>query len=70
MKKRTFLICLITGAFFGQILGDIVCSLLWPTESHHVCQCEHCKLIRQLEAIEVVDSVIQDRIVINISKED
>ena len=74
MEKKEKFISLIVftlafaiGSFIGHGIG-------WAIFDHkstsHVCQCETCKVIRQLEAVEIVDSIIHDRIVINIGKED
>jgi len=55
------------GSFIGHGIGWAVFD---RHETSHVCQCETCKTIRQLEAVEVVDSIIHDRIVININGEE
>jgi len=72
-NKKKFIFSLVlaalVGSFIGQTLSYAVFNSSMPQQAH-VCQCERCKLIRQLEAVEVLDSVIQDRIVININKEE
>lgn len=51
------------GSFIGKGIGFAVFK-----STSHVCQCKTCKAIRQLEALEIVDSIINDKIVINIEK--
>ena len=73
MKEKIIIMLFIMIAFaIGTIIGQIICFFIFPHEplTNHVCTCEYCKVTRQLEAIEVVDSVIHDRIVINIEKEE
>lgn len=73
MKKKIIIMLFVMIAFaIGTIIGQTICFFIFPREplTNHVCTCEYCKLTRQLEAIEVVDSVIHDRIVINIERED
>lgn len=72
MKKK--LIVLLKFAFacaIGTVIGQSLCYFIIPTSKveTHVCTCEYCKTKRQLEAIEVVDSIIHDRIVINIEND-
>lgn len=65
---------IITGFIFlmafaiGSIICNVISFFIWPPK-HHLCECEYCKTVRQLEAVEIVDSIIHDRIVINIEKE-
>lgn len=74
MKKEEKFISLIVytlafviGSFIGHGIGW---AIFGRKSTSHVCQCETCKVIRQLEAVEIVDSIIHDRIVINIEKEE
>jgi len=59
------------GAFVGTIIGHIFIALICyvPPSKRHLCTCEYCKTVRQREAVEVLDSIIKERIVINISEE-
>ena len=58
-----------TAAMAGTVVSGVINHALWDSQKH-VCQCELCKTVRQREALEVVDSVIYERIVINVKKED
>lgn len=53
----------------GTTLGNVISHFIWP-HPRHLCECEYCKTVRQQEALEVVDSIIHERIVININKEE
>jgi hypothetical protein len=53
----------------GTIIGNMISYFIWP-QSRHLCECEYCKTVRQREAVEIVDSIIHERIVINVNKED
>ena len=55
--------------FIGSLIGATIGHAIWR-ENRHLCQCEYCKIVRQREALEMVDSVIHDRIVINIEKKE
>jgi len=67
-KEKTILLLFFAiGSFIGHGMGWAIFD---RKSTSHVCQCETCKVIRQLEAVEIVDSIIHDRIVINIGKED
>lgn len=59
------------GALIGTIIGHIFIALICyvPPSKRHLCTCEYCKTVRQREAVEVLDSIIKERIVINISEE-
>ena len=73
MKKNLKTIVLLFVTFLvASLIGQTVANVVFPrkTQTNHICTCERCKLTRQLETIEVVDSVIHERIVININKED
>ena len=59
----TFAVGLSIGHGIGWAIFD-------RKKTSHICQCETCKTIRQLESIELVDSIIHERIVINIEKAD
>jgi hypothetical protein len=65
---------IITGFIFlmafaiGSTFGNVISYFIWPSK-HHLCECEYCKTVRQREAVEVMDSIIHERIVININKE-
>lgn len=71
-KEKTVALIVNTLAFtVGSFIGHgIGWSIFDRKSTSHVCQCETCKVIRQLEAVEIVDSIFHDRIVINIEKED
>lgn len=70
IKKIILMSFMLSFAFlFGHILSETLCYFIFPRKNH-VCTCEYCKLTRQIEAIEVVDSVISDRIIIHAIKED
>lgn len=66
---------IITGFIFfmafvvGTTIGNVISHFICP-ETRHLCECEYCKTVRQREALEIVDSIIHERIVININKED
>lgn len=56
--------------FVSVILGIFVGEMLWSAFStqpydvrSHMCPCDACKVRRQLESIELIDSIIKDRIV-------
>lgn len=52
----------------GSTIGNVISHFIWP-QKRHLCQCEYCKTMRQREAVEVIDSIIHERIVINVNKE-
>ena len=52
----------------GSTIGNVISYFIWP-QKRHLCQCEYCKIVRQREAVEVIDSIIHERIVINVNKE-
>ena len=58
MKK--ILIVIVFSYIFGFLIGNFTGHYLWPQKSYHVCQCERCKIIRQLETIELLDSIISE----------
>lgn len=71
-KEKTAALIVLTLAFaVGSFIGHgIGWAMFDRKKTSHICQCETCKTIRQLESIELVDSIIHERIVINIEKED
>ncbi len=72
-NKKKSILSLVFAAIVGSFIGEALIYALFNSsmpQQAHVCQCERCKLIRQLETVEVLDSVIRDRIVININKEE
>ena len=70
-KEKTVELIVLTLAFVGgSFIGHGIGWIMFDRkETSHICQCETCKTIRQLESIELVDSIIHERIVINIEKE-
>lgn len=58
-----------TAAMVGTIISGVLNYVLWGSQKH-LCECEYCKTVRQQEALEVVDSIIHERIMININKEE
>lgn len=67
---ETFADMVIFG-FLGIIIGSIALvvgyetsRLLFCGDSEHMCTCDLCKTRRQLESCEVIDSIINERIVI------
>lgn len=61
--------------FIGSVMGTLMAHILiaifsfTPPSKRHLCTCEYCKTVRQREAVEVIDSIIKERIVININGE-
>ena len=68
MKKK---LDIFIGAIMGTLLAHILIAIVsyTPPSKRHLCTCEYCKTVRQREAVEVLDSIIKERIVINISEE-
>lgn len=54
------------GAFVGTMIAQIILAAFGYTLSskRHLCTCDYCKTVRQLETVEVFDSVIKERIFI------
>lgn len=70
MKNKIIMGFIFLMAFaIGSTIGNVISHFIWPYP-HHLCECEYCKTVRQREAVEVVDSIIHDRIVINVTKEE
>lgn len=74
MKKETKDMLVTVAIFFtaamaGTVISGVINHILWGSQKH-VCQCEYCKTVRQRETVEILDSIIHDRIVINVNKED
>lgn len=72
MKEKIIIMLILMVAFtVGSIIGQTLGYFIFPREplTNHVCTCEYCKVTRQLEAIEIVDSLIHDRIVVNIEND-
>ncbi len=70
MKRNLIIGFVFLVAFaIGSTIGNIISHFIWPYP-HHLCECEYCKTVRQREAIEVIDSIIHERIVINIDNEE
>ena len=68
MKKKIDYLILFFAMLVGSFVGQLTYHLMFP-QKKHLCTCELCKSIRQLEAAEMVDSIIKERIVINVNKE-
>ena len=70
MKDKIIIgIIFIISVAIGSTIGNVISYFIWPPK-RHLCQCEYCKIVRQREAVEVIDSIIHERIVINVNKED
>jgi hypothetical protein len=69
MKDKIIIGIIFLMAFaIGSTIGNVISHFIWP-QKRHLCQCEYCKTMRQREAVEVIDSIIHERIVINVNKE-
>jgi len=69
MKDKIIIGIIYLMAFaIGSTIGNVISHFIWP-QKRHLCQCEYCKTVRQREAVEVIDSIIHERIVINVNKE-
>ena len=69
MKDKIIIgIIFIISFAIGSTIGNVISHFIWP-QKRHLCQCEYCKTVRQREAVEVIDSIIHERIVINVNKE-
>lgn len=69
MKDKIIIGIIFLMAFaIGSMIGNVISHFIWP-QKRHLCQCEYCKTVRQREAVEVIDSIIHERIVINVNKE-
>lgn len=69
MKDKIIIDIIFLMAFaIGSTIGNVISHFIWP-QKRHLCQCEYCKTMRQREAVEVIDSIIHERIVINVNKE-
>ena len=69
MKDKIIIgIIFIISFAIGSTIGNVISHFIWPQKCH-LCQCEYCKTMRQREAVEVIDSIIHERIVINVNKE-
>lgn len=68
MKKY---IGIFVGALIGTLIGHIFIAVICyvPPSKRHLCTCDYCKTVRQMEAVEVLDSVIKERIVITVNGE-
>ena len=60
-----FIVAFAIGSTIGNVISHFICP-----QQRHLCECEYCKTVRQREAVEVIDSIIHERIVINVEKED
>ena len=70
MKDKIIIgIIFIISFAIGSTIGNVISYFIRPPK-RHLCQCEYCKTVRQREAVEVIDSIINERIVINVNKED
>ena len=65
MKDKIVVGIIFVLAFaIGTTIGNVISYF------RHICQCEYCKTVRQREAVEIVDSIIHERIVISVNKQD
>lgn len=71
-RKETvsYLAVLFIATMIGAGIGQTIAYAFWGSRPRHLCKCEYCKAARQREALEVVDSVIPEKIVVYINKED
>lgn len=70
MKDKIIIGFIFLMAFaVGSTIGNVISYFSWPPK-RHLCECEYCKTVRQREAVEIVDSIIRDCIVINVNNED
>lgn len=58
----------LVGVVIGETLYEIAKRSFFPIKQQHLCTCETCKLKRQIETCEVLDSVFQSKIKIEINK--
>ena len=71
MKEKIMIFAVLVLSFaIGSIIGHSIGYIIFDRPNRHLCTCESCKLTRQLEACEVIDSIINERIVINITPKD
>ena len=60
-----------SAAMVGVVIGDSLFEMtmrrFFPRKQH-LCECEMCKVKRQLETCEVLDSVFHSKIQIEINK--
>lgn len=71
MKNLKYILLLTLMFSVGSFVGHLASRLLFSSLSIvpcHLCTCDNCKTVRQLEAVEVMDSVIRDRIIIEVNK--
>lgn len=72
--KEKFLIWvyLLSSAMVGVLIGNVICDVVkiafFSKQQCHVCTCELCKVKRQLETCEVLDSVFTSKIEIEVNK--
>lgn len=72
MKRKFATWCLyMSAAVVGVVVGDtwfeIAMRKFFPRKQH-LCTCEVCKVKRQLETCEVLDSVFTSKIEIEVNK--
>lgn len=63
MKQNFFyLVILMLASAVGIVIGEVFRYFVFPhqPQTNHVCTCEHCKLTRQLETLEVLDSILKE----------
>lgn len=63
MKQDFFSFVIMILAFaVGYVISEAFCYFVFPhqPQANHVCTCEHCKLTRQLETIEVLKSILKE----------
>jgi uncharacterized membrane-anchored protein YhcB (DUF1043 family) len=75
MKKNLIVwIVYMSAAMVGVVLGDTLFEItkrsFFPNrqQQQHLCTCELCKVKRQLETCEVLDSIFTSKIEIEVNK--
>lgn len=74
--KRNLIVWIVymSAAMVGVVLGDTLFEItkrsFFPSrqQQQHLCTCELCKVKRQLETCEVLDSIFTSKIEIEVNK--